>query len=41
MLATDNEAQGIYTTERFAIAIFIAIILFEGITWEDYRRIQT
>ena len=34
-VGTDNEAQGIYTTERFAIAIFIAIILFEGITWDE------
>lgn len=34
-VGTDNEAQGIYTTERFAIAIFIATILFEKITWEE------
>ena len=34
-VGTDNEAQGIFTTERFSIAIFIATILFEGITWDE------
>ena len=34
-IGTDNEVQGTVTVERFAIAIFIATILFEGITWDE------
>jgi dimeric dUTPase (all-alpha-NTP-PPase superfamily) len=34
-VGTDNEIQGILTVERFAIAIFIATLLFDGITWEE------
>jgi len=34
-VGTDNEIQGILTIERFAIAIFIATLLFDGITWDE------
>jgi dimeric dUTPase (all-alpha-NTP-PPase superfamily) len=34
-IGTDNEIQGILTIERFAIAIFIATLLFDGITWDE------
>ena len=34
-IGTDNEIDGVLTVERFAIAIFIATLLFEGITWEE------
>lgn len=34
-VGTDNEIEGILTIERFAIAIFIATLLFDGITWDE------
>lgn len=34
-IGTDNEIEGILTIERFAIAIFIATLLFDGITWDE------
>jgi hypothetical protein len=34
-VGTDNETKGILTVERFAIAIFIAMLLFDGITWGE------
>ena len=34
-VGTDNEVKGVVTVERFAIAIFIATVLFEGITWDE------
>ncbi len=34
-IGTDNEIQGILTIERFAIAIFIATLLFDGIIWDE------
>jgi len=34
-IGTDNEIEGILTIERFAIAIFIATLLFDGITWNE------
>ena len=41
-VGTDNEDKGVVSVERFAIAIFIATILFEKITWEEiteaYRK---
>jgi dimeric dUTPase (all-alpha-NTP-PPase superfamily) len=37
-VGTDNEVEGIYTTERFSIAIYIATLLFEGITWEEIAQ---
>lgn len=33
-IGTDNEIEGITTVERFAIAIFIATLLFDEITWD-------
>lgn len=41
-IGTDNEIEPIITVQRFAIAIFISMLLFEGITWEEitdaYRK---
>jgi len=34
-IGTDNEIDGVLTVERFAIAIFIATLLFDGITWDE------
>jgi L-cystine uptake protein TcyP (sodium:dicarboxylate symporter family) len=34
-IGTDNEIKGVTTVERFAIAIFIAIAMFPGITWDQ------
>lgn len=34
-VGTDNETKGIFTVERFAIAIFIAMLLFKDITWDE------
>lgn len=34
-IGTDNETEGVFTTERFALAIFIAKLLYEDITWEE------
>ena len=34
-IGTDNEIKGVTTVERFAIAIFIATVLFKGITWDE------
>jgi len=34
-IGTDNEIDGVLTVERFAIAIFIATLLFDGITWNE------
>ena len=37
-VGTDNEVKGVVTVERFAIAIFIATVLFEGITWDEITQ---
>lgn len=34
-IGTDNEIEPIPTIERFAIAIFIVVLLFDGITWDE------
>ncbi|RLI51915.1 hypothetical protein DRO61_01150 [Candidatus Bathyarchaeota archaeon] len=34
-IGTDNEVKGITTVERFAIAVFIATVLFPEITWDE------
>ena len=41
-VGTDNESESVPTVERFTIAIFMATVLFNDITWEDmteaYKR---
>ena len=37
-VGTDNEVEGVYTVERFSIAIFIATLLFAGITWDEITQ---
>ena len=38
-IVTDNESENsIFTVERFAVAIFIGITLFPGITWEEITK---
>ena len=35
-IGTDNEnEESVYSTERFAVAIYLATLLFPGITWEE------
>jgi len=34
-IGTDNEVKGVTTVERFAIAIFIATVLYPSITWDE------
>lgn len=35
-IGTDNEnEESVYSTERFAAAIYLATLLFPGITWEE------
>lgn len=34
-IGTDNESAGVATVERFTMAIFIATLLFDDITWDE------
>lgn len=37
-IGTDNETQGVSTVERFAIAIYVSVLLFPNITWEEITK---